>query len=678
MLRKSVVMAVAKRNFRSYFSGILGYLFILVFCVAAATMTFSPQFFAANQASLDQLTKGFPWLLLFVIPAITMSVWADERKLGTDELLFTMPATEAEVLAGKYLSVLAVYSVALAGSFINVLVLSYLGSPDPGAVFSAYAGYWFAGAALLTAGMLASALTNSATVAFVLGVVFSCVPILLYYVTDIVEWAAAAFGGSGEYYSLRNALSSLSLQQQLQDFGIGVLPLTGIFWFCSFAAVMLYLNLVVISKRRWAESSANSMSIQFAVRALCIAITAGSLLYVISGFPLRADLTAENLFTLADATRSTLASVKASQRITIQAFVSPEVPADYVETRRQLLGLLREFKRASGQAIDLREVSVDPFSEEAEQARALGIEPVRLQYDNDGKREEAEVFLGASIQSSTDELVIPFFGKGLPIEYELTRSLRTVAQEKRLKVGVLITDAQVMSEGAGGGKWEIVRELEKQYSVVAVNPAQKILKTAPETPAAPDNTAGEVANPTPEKTDAAPKQDFDVLLAIMPSSLTQPQMDNFLEYVRAGKPTLIFDDPCPFVFQNQGGLAMAPRLPKQGGGGMFGGPPPEQKADNGELTALMSLLNIKWDAGRITFDSYNPHTQFATLPPRVRLYFQQVLRSLTVLPPEPCHYRTPGPRTPVSRYHRRSRRSQGTKIRLPPPYIKRIRIARMG
>ncbi|MFM7036791.1 MAG: Gldg family protein [Planctomycetaceae bacterium] len=614
MIRKTVVMAVAKRNFRSYFSGILGYLFILVFCVAAASMTYSKTFFAANQASLDQLTAGFPWLLLFVIPAITMTVWADERKLGTDELLFTMPATEAEVLAGKYLGVLGVYTVALAFSLVNVLVLLMLGSPDVGAVFSTYTGYWFSGAALLTAGMLASALTNSATVAFVLGVVLCCIPVLLYYVTDVVEWAAAIGGGGTEFYGLRNALAGLSLQQQLQDFGMGIIPVSGIFWFSSFAAVMLYLNLVVISKRRWADSSSRSLSLQFAVRALCVAITAGSLLFIIlSRLPIRADLTAENLFTLSAATTQTLKAVTASQRITIQAFVSPEVPSDYVETRRQLLGTLREFKRSSGQAIDLREISVEPFSEEAEQARALGIEPVRLQYDRDGKREEAEVFLGAFIQSATDEIVIPFFGKGLPIEYELTRSLRTVSQEKRLKVGVLITDAQVMSEGAGGGKWEIVRELEKQYKVIAVNPSQKILKAdsaAEEKPADADSAKTEDGEEPKKAT-----QDFDVLLAIMPSSLTQPQMDNFLEYVKAGKPALIFDDPCPFVFQNQGGLAMAPRLPKQGGGGMFGGPPPEQKADNGELNTLMTLLNVKWDAGRITYDRSNPHSQFATLDP---------------------------------------------------------------
>lgn len=618
MLRSHVIKAVALRNFRSYFSGVLGYLFILVFCVAAASMTFSDAFFAANQANLDQLTGAFPWLLLFVIPAITMTVWADERKLGTDELLFTMPATEVEVLAGKYLSVVGVYTVALLFSLVNVLVLLLLGSPDPGAIFCAYAGYWFAGCALLTAGMLASAFTNSATVAFVVGVVFCCVPVLLYHATDVVEWLASLAGGARDLYSLRNALSALSLQQQLLDFSVGVLPLPGICWFVFFSAVMLYANLVVISKRRWAEGSEKSMGLQYVLRTLCVAVTCGSLLFMLSRMPLRADLSAENLFTLADATRQTIAGIRQTQRVTIQAFLSPEVPSDYVETRRQLVGLLREFGRSSGGAVEVREISVEPFSEEAEQARALGIEPVRLQYDRDGKREEAEVFLGAFIQSATDELVIPFFGKGLPIEYELTRSLRTVSAEKRLKLGVLLTDAQVMTEGAGGGRWEIVRELQKQYEVVAVNPAQKLV---PEDKAAGDSEkTGDEAGKGEENAkpagDSKPAEAFDVLLAIMPSSLTQPQMDNFLEYVKSGRPTLVFDDPCPFVFQTQAGLTMAPRMPKAGGGGMFGGgPPPEQKADNGELTGLMTLLNLKWDNGQITYDRNNPHSQFGTLPP---------------------------------------------------------------
>ncbi|MBL8812947.1 MAG: Gldg family protein [Planctomycetaceae bacterium] len=615
MIRTHVILAVAKRNFRSYFSGVLGYLFITVFCVASAAMAFSSAFFAANSASLDQLTQAFPWLLLFVIPAITMTTWADERKLGTDELLFTLPSSEVEILLGKYLAVFAVYSVALLFSLVNVVVLFLLGSPDTGAVVSSYAGYWFAGGALLSAGMLASALTNSATVSFVMGVVFCCVPVLLYYVTDVVEWLAGLRDQTAELYELRNALAALSLQEQLRDFSVGVVPITGVAWFSFFSLVMLYLNFVVISKRRWGVQNELNMSGQYFLRTLCLVVTCGSLLFVFWHYPVRADLSSERLFTLSAATRETLSNIKSSQQITIQAFISPEVPADYVETRRQLIGLLREFKRSSGGAIDLREVSVEPFSDEGEQARALGIEPVRLQYDRDGKREEAEIFMGAFLQSASDEIVIPFFGKGLPIEYELTRSLRTVSQEKRLKVGVLLTDAKVMTDGEGGGKWEIVRELEKQFDVIAVNPSQKILKSAADAETKPEVGADSKKDGEEKQDDKIPAEGFDVLLAIMPSSLTQPQMDNFVEYVKAGKPTLIFDDPCPYIFQNQSGLVMAPRLPKQGGGGMFGGPPPEQKADNGELTALMSALNVKWDNGQITYDRNNPHTQFATLPP---------------------------------------------------------------
>lgn len=622
MVRCHVVLAVAKRNFRSYFSGILGYLFIIVFCVASAALAFSSAFFAANQANLDQLTNWYPWLLLFVIPAITMTTWSDERKLGTDELLFTMPATDVEILSGKYLAVLSVYTVALLFSMINIFVLAWLGSPDSGALLSTYLGYWMSGAALLTAGMLASSLTNNATVAFVLGVVFCCVPVMLFYVTDIIEWFFSALRTTINLYDLRNVVTSVSLQQQLQDFSVGILPLSGIAWFVFFASVMLYLNLVVISKRRWAASQQLGMGFQYVIRAVCLLITCGSLLVIFWTYPARADWSAENLFTLSDATRTTMEALKKSQKITIQSFISPDVPGDYVEIRRQLRGLLREFELQSGGSIEWRDVSVEPFSEAAEQARALGIDPVRLSYDRDGKREEADVFLGAFLQSPNDELVIPFFGKGLPIEYELTRSLRTVSQEQRLTVGVLLTDASAIADGGGpGSKWEIVRELEKQYKVIAVNPSQKILAGDPASTEKADDEAADdsdenEAKSKDEKSDA-PKQDFDVLLAIMPSSLTEPQMANFLEYVKAGKPTLIFEDPCPFVFQNQSGLAMAPRLPKPGGGNqMFGGgPPPEQKADGGEATALMQLLNVAWQYDQIVYDRNNPHSEFATLPP---------------------------------------------------------------
>lgn len=610
MIRTNVILAVTKRNFSSYFSSILGYLFIIVFCVAASVMAFNTQFFAANQANLDQLSGQFPLLLLFLIPAITMTVWADEKKLGTDELLFTLPAGDTEVLLGKYLAVLGVYSVAILFSLVNYIILSFLGEPDFGLVFTSYFGYWLSGAALLAVGMLASSLTNSATVAFVLGVVFCCIPVFIGNVVGLIEWLMTQFGSAERLYSLRTALEGLSLQSQLRDFSLGVIPLSSCCYFVFLTALALYLNLVVISKRRWSTTASVNMTMQYATRTISLGVIFVSLLVITNVWPARADLTAEDLFTLSDATYETIKEV-GDQKITIQAFISPEVPREYSETRRRLIGLLREFDIRGGGNLEVRIVDVQPFSEEAEQARALGVNPVRIQYQQDGKFEEAEVFLGAIVQSVSDSVEIPFFDKGIPIEYEVTRSVRTVGQQGRLTIGVLQTDAGVMG-GMGGRPWEIVTELRKQYKVINVNPSQKILAEKED-----DAAGSEDEEPADEGEAEEADEDFDLLLAVMPSSLTVPQMDNFMEYVESGKPVLIFDDVFPGF-----NPALAPRLPKPSPGGAMGGmfgqqQRPEPKADNGELTTLMNLLGVEWNNGSCVFDHMNPHSEFSYLRPEV-------------------------------------------------------------
>ena len=567
-MRSHVVLAVFKRNFWSYFSGVIGYLFIIVFVVLGALAAFQEKFFTNNVATLDQLNELFPRLLLFIVPAITMAVWSEERKLGTEELLFTLPVSDFEVLIGKYLAVISVYSVALLFSLTHVLVLFMIGQPDPGILFTTYLGYWLAGCALLSAGMVASYMTNSATVAFVLGFVICLVPVFVNMVpTDTYSTAVL---GSDQFFD------QLSVGRQLEPLGIGLIPPKSVLYFASIAVFMLYLNLVLIGQRHWSGGTrGTAMGLQYLVRAVSFGLILISLNVLANGMNRSVDLTAEHVYSVSRTTRDLLSKLSDKRPVTIQAFVSRDVPRDYVSVKTTLLGLLGQFEQST-RNVSVRIITVDPASAQAEEAKKFGIEGRKVQSERAGRVQVDEVFLGIVINSGANEVVVPFLDVGLPVEYELTRSVWTVAAEKRKTIGVLETDAKVnggfdMSSFRSNPEWRIVTELKKQYNVETVSPAGPI-----------DDSK------------------YDVVMAVLPSSLTQNEMRNFVDYVKKGKPVLIFDDPLPAT--NPG---LAPRQPKPKAGGnpmMQMGMPSEPKADNGKALSLISALGIEWASDQVIFD----------------------------------------------------------------------------
>lgn len=579
-MRSHVISAVFKRNVASYFSGMLGYLFIVVFVVAGAFAAFNARFFANNLANLDQLSYWFPYLLLFVVPAITMTAWSDEKKMGTDELLFTLPASDFEILIGKYLAVLTVYTIALLFSLAHVFVLMFYGDPDLGVVFTTYVGYWLAGAALVAVGMFASVLTGSVTVAFVLGAAFSAIPVFAGLIPGL-DW-----------------LGQLSVIEQLRDFTLGVIPLQGVIYFVSLAAFALYLNAVMIARRHWAGGQrGTSMGWQFVVRAVSVAVALICVNYIVSLGNARADLTAENLFTPAETTKEVITSIPEEKPVTIEAYLSPveDVPQQYVAIRKKLVGLLRDLDSRAGSKLNVQWVEVEPFTEEAETAEKWGIVPRSVTTEDEGGRfVRRDIFLGTVTKSGYDEVVVPFYGVGDSVEYELTRSIGTVSNEERLTVGILETDAKLMGgfnmqAMRSDPEWRIVTELKKQYNVITVSP------------------------------DAPIEDEMDVLIAVMPSSLTEPQLPHLVDYVKSGKPTLIFDDPIPaWSINGMGSPTAAPLVPKPspGGGGMFGmgQQPGEPKAFGGRLTSLLNALDIAWEAGEVVFDAFNPHPKYDVQP----------------------------------------------------------------
>ncbi len=600
-MRTHVIWAVFKRNVTSYFSGVLGYLFIVVFVVAGAFAAFNAHFFANNLANLDQLSYWFPFLLLFVVPAITMTTWADEKKTGTDELLFTLPARDVEILLGKYLAVLAVYTVALVFSLTHAMVLAYYGEPDLGVIFTTYLGYWLSGAALSAVGMFASVLTGSVTVAFVLGVALCAVPVFVGIIPGAGSW-----------------LREFSIEERLRDFTLGTIPLGSVAFFVSLAAFALYLNAVMIARRHWAGGPEGTrMGWQFVVRAVSLAVALVSVNYVVSQAGWRSDLTAEHLFTLSPTTRDVIQNIDNEKPVTIEVYVSPanEVPQQYVGIRKKLVGLLREIDGRGGSRVQVQYVEVEPFSEEAEIAEKWGIQPRPVTIEDEGGRYvRKDIFLGTVTRSGYDEVVVPFYGVGDSVEFELARSLGTVSNEQRLTVGILATDAKLMGgfntqSFRSDPQWRIVTELKKQYAVKTVSP------------------------------DATIEDDMDVLLAVAPSSLTEPQMANFVAYVKSGEPVLIFDDPLPVTWGT--GIQGAPLMPKPSpGGGMMGmQQPAEPKASGGRATDLINALDIAWDAGGVVFDAFNPHPKFVDV----------VRPELVFVSPESGNLNAFNPSSPVTR-----------------------------
>ncbi len=565
--------AVCRRELTSYFSSPTGYVFITLFVFLSAVAAFWQEaFFANNLANLDTLNAWFPYLLILLIPAITMTAWAEEKINGTDELLLTLPATDIEIVAGKYAAYLGIYSVALVFSLSHVIVLLILGSPDLGLVFATYAGYWLMGAALVALGMVASLLTTNLTVAYILGALLCAAPVF-------IEHAGALAAGG-----LRRLLEGLSFVEQFRDFAAGVLPLAGIVYFIAFAAAMLYLNVTLLGRRHWATGkNAPRLGRHYWARgaALVVAVAAAAILLGRLGG--RVDVTAERLHSLAPNTRALIDNLDAEKPVFIQAYLSPEVPRRYLQTRNNIVSMLRQFDSLGGARIHSNVILTEKFTDEAREARDrfnIRPQPVPALYRSPGGPDE--IFMGIAFTSGVNEFVIPFFDVGLPAEYELMRSVRVAANAERKKVGVLRTavnlfggfDFQARRQSR---QWSIVAELRKQYEVVQVAAGQ----------------------PYPE--------DIDVLLAVLPNTLNPDEIPALTKWVKAGNPTLLVVDALP-AFNIEYSPQQAPPSPFQQG------QPQRTPADT---KPLMDALGVDWQSDRIVWDKYNPHPRFSNLPEEV-------------------------------------------------------------
>lgn len=234
------VLAIFKKEFKSFFISPIAYVFITVYLVVTNFLFFQG-FFIINQADMRGYFGLLPWIFLFFVPAITMRSWAEEKKVRTLELLQTWPVSDVQVVLGKFLASFFFLSIAILLSITIPITIFLIGSPDPGPIIGGYLGALLMGAAYLSIGLWISSHTENQIVAFILGVVATFV--LFIIGNQFVTLVAPT--------SIVPVLTYLGLGNHFESIERGVIDSRDIIYYLSVIGFFLFLNVQSLGSRKW-------------------------------------------------------------------------------------------------------------------------------------------------------------------------------------------------------------------------------------------------------------------------------------------------------------------------------------------------------------------------------------------------------------------------------------------
>jgi len=239
------IKAIVKRELGGYFTSPIAYVFLVIFLLLAGFFTFTVgNFFERGEASLVSFFTWHPWLYLFLVPAVGMRLWSEERRMGKLELLLTMPVTTWQAIIGKFLASWLFLALALALTFPVVLTVNWLGSPDNGVIFAGYVGSLFLAGSYLAVSCMTSAMTRNQVISFIVSVLICLFLILAGYspVTDILTRFANP--------RVVEVVAAFSVMTHFEGFQRGVLDIRDFVFFFSVIGFALFTTGVIIRNHR--------------------------------------------------------------------------------------------------------------------------------------------------------------------------------------------------------------------------------------------------------------------------------------------------------------------------------------------------------------------------------------------------------------------------------------------
>ncbi|HUA65963.1 MAG TPA: Gldg family protein [Alphaproteobacteria bacterium] len=467
------IKAIAKRELAGYFSSPVAYVFIVIFLLLTGFFTFTiGDFFERGQANLSSFFMWHPWLYLFLVPCVGMRLWAEERRVGTIELLLTKPVTLWQAVLGKFLASWMFLGLSLALTFPVIITVNYLGSPDNGVIIGAYLGSLLMAGAYLAISCMTSAMTRNQVISFILSVVICLFLVLCGYspVTGLLTRLDKPW--------LVDLVSSLSVMTHFQPFSTGLVDSQDVLFFLLIIAFALFANGIIIMnhqassdrlmKRKAFERILYSTG---GVAAMFVVMVSA---YIVAGaLKVRVDITRDREHTLSSGTKRILDSL--DSRVTVRFYCTDSgnsMPPQLKAYAQRIEDMLHEYEHESKGHVVVEKLDPRPDSEAEDSARVDGVDGRPIGPFG------SKVYMGIAVSLLDQKFVLPWLSPDRErlLEYDLSRAIDRVAGTSRPVVGVMTVlpvwggapDPLMRPGQSGAQEWSFITELNKDFTVRAV------------------------------------------------------------------------------------------------------------------------------------------------------------------------------------------------------------------
>lgn len=415
-----------RKELKQFFGSLTGYLAIILFLVVSGLFlwVFPGNFNIPDSgyASLEPFFALAPWLYLFLIPAVTMRLFAEERKSGTIEALLTKPLTDLQLVFAKFLAALTVVIISLIPTLLYYYSVWQLGNPsgnlDAGSTWGSYFGLFFLASIYIAIGLFSSTISDNQIISFLLGMVFSFI-----FFTGF-EFIA----GSGIPYGLEKILTWLSINEHFLSVSRGVIDAGDLIYFVGMTGVFLLLSTLMIRKVRIPVRKIRKWGIGISLILVILYL-------VTSNMPFRLDLTADKRYTLSQTARETAASI--NEPVMVELFLTGELQPGFRKLQQAITIKIRDIQRFSGESVRL--MVTDPYQAVPQNKRTAyfeelsskGIIPTDVRQQTEQGTVTRLIFPGALLRMGNKEVSVNFLkhNQGFTAEANLNHSVESIEYE---------------------------------------------------------------------------------------------------------------------------------------------------------------------------------------------------------------------------------------------------------